>query len=282
MQKFSVLMSLYYKEQARYLDCALNSVFTNSIQPDQVVMVLDGPIGDDLREIVDKYKSKYNSFDVYPQNENRGLSFALNYGLKKCRNELVFRMDTDDICYPDRFEKMLYFYDEHPFLDMAGSFDTMIDENGSVITPVMEEPTSYEEIKRLIWTCPFSHPTMSFKKSSIQKVGSYNPDSGPRQDDYELWFRCIAGGLYAMNYPEPLLYYRFFNDSLQKNNVRVGWWRMKVGIKGCWMCKCSPLAYIGVCFPFIRSLLPLKIRGWLYNFTDKYSPKATSFKKTIK
>ena len=280
MQKFSVLMSLYYKEKAQYLDQALDSVFKNTVEPDQVVMVLDGPIGDELKVVVDKYKNDYPSFDVYPQDVNRGLSAALNIGLEKCRNELVFRMDTDDICYPYRFEKMLKFYEENPRLDMAGSFDTIIDENGNIVNPILEEPTTYEEIKRLIWTCPFSHPTMSFKKSSILRVGSYNPNSGPRQDDYELWFRCIAGGLYALNYPEPLNYYRFFSDSLQKNSIKVGWWRMKVGLKGCWMCKCSPLAYLGVCFPFIRSLMPMKIRGWLYNITDKYSPRSTSDRKS--
>lgn len=276
MQKFSVLMSLYYKEKPNYLEMSLDSVFNNTVAPDQVVMVLDGPIGEELQTIVKRYQSMYPSFDVYPQEKNQGLSAALNFGLKKCKNELVFRMDTDDICYPDRFEKMLKFYDDNPTLDMAGSFDTIIDETGNIISPVQEEPTSYEDIKRLIWTCPFSHPTMTFKKSAILRVGSYNPNSGPRQDDYELWFRCIAGGLYALNYPEPLNYYRFFDDSLQKNSIKVGWWRMKVGLRGCWMCKCSPLAYLGVCFPFIRSLMPLKIRGWLYKITDKYSPRSTS------
>lgn len=276
MQKFSVLMSLYYKEKPNYLEMSLDSVFNNTVAPDQVVMVLDGPIGEELQTIVKRYQSMYLSFDVYPQEKNQGLSAALNFGLKKCKNELVFRMDTDDICYPDRFEKMLKFYDDNPTLDMAGSFDTIIDETGNIISPVQEEPTSYEDIKRLIWTCPFSHPTMTFKKSAILRVGSYNPNSGPRQDDYELWFRCIAGGLYALNYPEPLNYYRFFDDSLQKNSIKVGWWRMKVGLRGCWMCKCSPLAYLGVCFPFIRSLMPLKIRGWLYKITDKYSPRSTS------
>ena len=276
MQKFSVLMSLYYKEKPNYLEMSLDSVFNNTVAPDQVVMVLDGPIGEELQTIVKRYQSMYPSFDVYPQEKNQGLSAALNFGLKKCKNELVFRMDTDDICYPDRFEKMLKFYDDNPTLDMAGSFDTIIDETGNIISPVQEEPTSYEDIKRLIWTCPFSHPTMTFKKSAILRVGSYNPNSGPRQDDYELWFRCIAGGLYALNYPKPLNYYRFFDDSLQKNSIKVGWWRMKVGLRGCWMCKCSPLAYLGVCFPFIRSLMPLKIRGWLYKITDKYSPRSTS------
>lgn len=271
-EDFSVLMSLYYKESPHYLDESLNSIFTNTILPTQVVLVLDGPIGEELQNVVDKYCSMYTSLEVYPQSKNQGLSAALNIGLEKCKNELVFRMDTDDICYPNRFEKMLDLYKREPDLDMAGSWATMIDKDGCVLK-LISSPCNQDEIYRKIWVCPFNHPTMTFKKSSILKVGSYNPDSGPRQDDYELWFRCIAAGLSCKNLGEPLLYYRFFNDSLSKNSIKVGWWRMKVGLKGCRMCHCSPIAYIGVCFPLFRALMPTFIRKWMYDFTDKHSPR---------
>ena len=269
MENFSVLMSLYYKENPSYLRQALDSVFKNTVQPDQVVLVLDGPITDELLNVVEEYKINYPVMDVYPQKQNKGLSTALNIGLSKCRNEIVFRMDTDDINYPDRFEKMLKLYQENPNLDMAGSFESTIDENGDILPIINKFPTDYSEIKKKIWMCPFSHPTMTFKKSSILKVGSYNPSSGPRQDDYELWFRCIAGGLYAVNLPEPLLYYRFFGDSILRNDIKVGWWRMKVGLKGCWKCKCSLIGYLGVCYPFLRALLPLRVRKQLYLLSEK-------------
>lgn len=265
-------MSLYYKENAKYFEEALNSIFTNSILPAQVVLVLDGPIGEDLQKVVDKYCSLYSSLEVYPQEKNQGLSTALNIGLEKCRYEIVFRMDTDDKCYPNRFEKMLSLYKEEPDLDLAGAWATKVDKDGHELT-LISSPCEQEEIYKKIWACPFNHPTMTFKKSSLLKVGSYNPNSGPRQDDYELWFRCIAAGLKCKNLGEPLLYYRFFDESIDKNSIKVGWWRMKVGIKGCWMCKCSPVAYLGVCFPLFRSLMPSFIRKWLYRFTDKHSPR---------
>ena len=272
MEKFSVLMSLYSKENPEYLDKALNSVFQQTKKPDQIVLVLDGPIGDNLTKVVEKYVHVYSSLEVYPQNENKGLSTALNFGLKKCRNELVFRMDTDDICFPNRFEKTLEIYGRYPDLELVGSYATMINEDGIEIRQ-MYSPSTQNEIYKKVWTCPFIHPTVSFKKSALQRVGSYNPDSGPRQDDYELWFRCVAGGLKCMNIQEPLLYYRFFFFFIKKNNLKVGWWRFKVGLKGAIKCKCSPIAYIGVAYPLVRSLMPQFIRKLLYNISDKINPR---------
>lgn len=269
---FSVLMSLYHKENPRYLDVSLNSILTQTAQPEQVVLVLDGPIGPELNAVVARYQKTTPALDVYPQEKNQGLSTALNIGLEKCRNEIVFRMDTDDVCYPNRFERVLKEYEADPSLEVVGSFATMIDEDGNEIKG-MTAPVTQEEIYKKVWTCPFIHPTVSFKKSALLRVGSYNPNSGPRQDDYELWFRCVEHGLKCKNIDEPLLYYRFFKDSVARNNIKVGWWRAKVGIKGSWRCKCSPIAYLGVCYPLVRSLMPAFVRRAMYNVADKINPR---------
>lgn len=272
MFPFSVLLSLYYKENPSYLDVALNSIFTQTVSPDQVVLIVDGPIGLELQDVVDKYQQQYSMLELYPQKQNQGLSFALNIGLEKCRNEIVFRMDTDDKCYPNRFGRILKEYEIDSSLELVGSFATMIDENGDVIKG-MSVPESQSDIYRKVWTCPFIHPTVSFKKSALLRVGSYNPNSGPRQDDYELWFRCVEHGLKCKNIAEPLLYYRFFSDSVARNTVKVGWWRAKVGIKGSWRCKCSPIAYLGVCYPLVRACMPAFIRNFMYKVSDKINPR---------
>ena len=269
---FSVLMSLYYKENPHYLDLSLNSIFIQTVQPDQVVLILDGPISEELQMVIKKYIIQYPSLEVYPQEVNRGLSTALNVGLEKCRNETVFRMDTDDVCYSNRFERVLKEYADNPELEIVGSFSTMIDEDGAEIKG-MTVPTSQQDIYRNVWTCPFIHPTVSFKKSSLMRVGSYNPNSGPRQDDYELWFRCVENGLKCKNIDEPLLYYRFFKDSVARNNIKVGWWRAKVGLKGAWRCKCPLIAYVGVCYPLVRACMPNFIRELMYKTADKINPR---------
>lgn len=275
MQKFSVLMSLYHKENPHFFRESLESVFTNTIQPNQVVLIIDGPIGNELQAVVDEYSGKYSTLDVYPQAVNRGLSTALNIGLEKCKNDIVFRMDTDDVCYPNRFECILEEYEENPELEIVGSFATMIDENDRIIK-LMSVPETQSDIYKKVWTCPFIHPTVSFKKSALMRAGSYNSNSGPRQDDYELWFRCVEHRLKCKNVAEPLLYYRFFADSVARNTVKVGWWRAKVGIKGSWHCKCSPIAYIGVCYPLIRACMPAFIKNFMYKVADSINPRVSS------
>lgn len=257
-------MSLYHKESPKYLDLSLDSIVNNTVQPNQVVFMIDGPIGDELWQVVKKYKELHVYIEVYQLLVNKGLSSALNIGLGYCKNELVFRMDTDDICYPNRFETAVRIFDQYPELDLLGAYATMIDEKGNELK-LMTVPLTNKEIYKLVWTCPFIHPTVVFKKSKLETVGGYNPNAGPRQDDYELWFRCVSAGLKCANIDEPLLYYRFFEDSIAKNNVKVGWWRFKVGINGIWKCKSHPIAYIGVLYPLVRSLMPLCIRKIMYS-----------------
>lgn len=270
--KISVLMSVYSREKPVFLEESLKSIFRQTVTPDQVVLVQDGPIGADLQFTINKLDCEYKQLEVYVLRKNKGLSAALRYGLEKCRNELVFRMDSDDVCYPNRFEEMVRLFKEYADLEVAGAFATSIDENGNQ-GKLMTVPTTEEDIYRKVWACPFIHPTVCFKKSTLMKIGSYSENPGPRQDDYELWFRVVAARLRCMNLAKPLLYYRFTSGNVARNNVSVGWARFKVGIKGSWRCKCSPISYIGVAYPLFRSLMPRFIRERLYKVSDIFNPR---------
>ena len=274
MERFSVLMSVYYKENEEFLRLALESVFLQSRKASQVVLVEDGPLTPELDKVIMEYKQKYQELDIVQLEKNGGLSNALNIGLRHCRYDIVSRMDTDDICYQNRFELQLAEFEKDPDLDILGSFATMIDEDGKELK-MMTVPIETADIRKKVWTCPFIHPTVTFKRSRILAVGSYNADAGPRQDDYDLWFRCIGGNLKCRNLPTPTLYYRFFADSVGRNSVKVGWARFKVGVRGSWKCKCSPVAYLGVCYPLIRSLMPRKIQVYLYKLSDIINPRSS-------
>lgn len=272
MASFSVLMSVYGKENPAFLKEALDSVFNQTVNPDQVVLVQDGPLGADLQLVADKVKDIHPELEIFPLDKNGGLSAALRFGLEKCRNELVMRMDSDDICYPNRFEEMVRLFEEYPDLEVAGAFATTINENGNH-GKMLTVPVSERDIYNKVWTCPFIHPTICFKKSALLRVGSYSENPGSRQDDYELWFRVVSGGLKCMNLAKPLLYYRFTSGNVARNDVRVGWARFIVGIKGAWRCKCALIAYIGVAYPLVRALMPKFIREMLYNVSDKFNPR---------
>lgn len=268
---YSVLMSVYGKENPKYLQAAIESVLCQTLVPSEVVLVKDGPLTNELESVISYYKTPLLKLIALPNNQ--GLSNALNIGLKYCTNELVARMDTDDICFLDRYEKQVRFLQSHPEIDIVGTYATQIDECGTIMNKLIKVPIEHEDIIRLIWTCPMNHPTVMFRKDKILSVNGYNSAAGPRQDDYDLWFRCVEKGLRFANIPEPLLYYRFFADSVKKNSVKIGWCRMKVGLRGCRKLHLSLIAYIGVCIPFIRSLLPYPLNMYFQNLMNYFNPR---------
>ena len=98
MEKYSVLMSLYIKEKPEYLEQSIDSMLNQTVKPDEIVIVEDGPLTDELLDVLKKYKNEHpRIFNIVKSKKNLGLGLALNLGLKNCKNELVARMDTDDI-----------------------------------------------------------------------------------------------------------------------------------------------------------------------------------------
>ena len=123
MEKYSVLMSLYKKENPEYLRMALDSMINQSVMPDEIVLIEDGSLTVDLYLVLEEYKEKYPNLMNYYQNEkNLGLGRSLNIGLKICKNELVARMDTDDVSKADRCEKQLKRFEKNPVLSLVGSY----------------------------------------------------------------------------------------------------------------------------------------------------------------
>ena len=117
---FSVLLSLYHKESPLFLRQSLTSIFTQTLLPIEVVLVEDGPLTDELYVIIEESTIRHPELKVVSLPSNQGLGKALNEGLKHCSYDLVARMDTDDIAKPDRFEKQMAVFLEHPEIDVVG------------------------------------------------------------------------------------------------------------------------------------------------------------------
>ncbi len=271
--QFSVLMSVYKKEKPKYFDLSLESLFNQTLPADEIVLVRDGPLTPELIKIIDRWSTIFGEkLKVVALEKNLGLSAALNFGLQHCRNEWAARMDTDDICVPERLEKTANYIGENQTADIVGSYAQGIDEKGK-LSALMKVPLNSEKIRKLIWTCPMIHPTVCFRKDKILSVGGYNVSAGPRQDDYELWFRCAKAGLEFHNIPKVLLYYRFNAENVRRNDIKVGYSRMRNGLKGNYQLGYGPYAYIGVIVPFIRGLLPHPFGYWFYKSVSKFNPR---------
>ena len=120
----SVAMSVYKNDDATFLRVALDSVIGQTLKPKEVVVVGDGPVPETLQECIGKAKEKAALEGIalkwLPQPVNRGLGEALRIACDNCSYDYIARMDSDDISLPDRFEKQMRVFDEHPEVGMVG------------------------------------------------------------------------------------------------------------------------------------------------------------------
>jgi len=204
---FSVLMSVYHKEQADYFDLALDSIEKQTLEPAEIVVVKDGPLTTDLEAVLSRHIEMSGiPYRVVALAKNKGLADALNAGLEVCRYEWIARMDSDDIAFPDRFEEQIAYIKEHPEVDVLGGWFAEFDNDPKQITSWRKVPTSHGEIVRYIrWRCPFNHGSVIYKKSKVFEAGGYVPGA---MEDYSLWLRMAAKDTSFANLNRPLVYFR--------------------------------------------------------------------------
>ena len=213
--KFSVLMSVYKNEKPEYLEAALLSVLNQTILPEEIILVQDGPVPPEITSVIKKIMNQTNLLYVIESKENIGLGNALALGLKHCKYELVARMDTDDICIKDRFEKQIRYFIDDPSLSIIGGnireFDTTIDN----IVGYRNVPSDDCAIKKYLQTrCPFNHMTVMFKKKDVIEVGGYLDLH--YNEDYYLWIRMAMKQQRFKNINEVLVNVRVSCDMYKR------------------------------------------------------------------
>ena len=213
MTSFSVLMSVYSGDVAGQLLSALESVtFKQTRKPDEVILVVDGPIGEELKNVIYNFKFSLN---VVWLEENSGLGKALSIGLDHCKYNLVARMDSDDISVPERFEVQLKKFNDDPDLDVLGG--QIIEFSGDIKNVLGRRivPLSHEMIKkRSFYRNPMNHMSVMFKKDKVLSVGSYKDMS--LYEDYYLWLRLISKNMKLENVKETLVFARAGNELLAR------------------------------------------------------------------
>ena len=203
-KQFSVLMSVYYKEKPDFFDRALESIYNQTIKADEWVIVKDGAISQELQDVIDKYKQleDVNIKEVQLE-ENKGLGVALSIGIPECGNELIARMDTDDIAVPNRFELQLNEFEKDPDLDLCGGQIIEFESDENIAVAERRVPLSYDKIVKYQKSrSAFNHMTVMYKKSKVLAAGNYK--DCPLMEDDMLWVEMIMTGAHCMNVEEYL------------------------------------------------------------------------------
>lgn len=266
MEKYSVLMSLYIKERPEYLKLAIGSMIDQTLKPDEILIVKDGKITSELQNILDNFEKKYpNLIHIIGYEENRGLGRALNYGLEHCKNELVARMDTDDIAKAERCEKQVELFKEIPSLSIVGSavdefYGTPDNITGRRIVP-SEHKDIYEFAKR---RSAFNHPSVMYRKSKVMEFHGYSDLR--RNQDVDLFGRMLFGGCKAANFEESLLWFRSDENLSKRRKSWENTWSYIETIRKFWKMGYSGFGdYLMVaCAQMAMFLMPIGVQNWLY------------------
>ena len=218
MTDFSVLMSIYSEEIVSNLNQCLESLVNQTLPATEIIIVKDGILPSELDQVLFLWQGKL-PLKIVGYKKNKGLAYALNYGLQFCSYELVARMDSDDICTPDRFEKQIKYFEEHKKTFIVGSnvLEFYEDKNAVIDLGERRYPVfTYKESKSLFKGTPIAHPTLVIKTELLKKYG-YN-ENAFLNEDIDLWFRLLSDGYVIENINEPLMKYRITNKLFQRRN----------------------------------------------------------------
>lgn len=270
MVDVSVLISVYRKDSPIFFEYCLASF--DDLEPCsfEIILVEDGDVTTELREVISRF-SQLLPIKSLKLQTNSGLANALNEGLKLCTGDYVARMDADDILLPDRLSCQTEFMRNNLDVDLCGAWAIEIDENNSS-GEVRKMPTDHDAIVDSLWSNPFIHPAVMFKREKLLQIGGYDASLRRRQD-YELWFRCAKNGFKFANIPKPLILYRFVAGTHKKQTIGLAWEQAMIGFKGASLLR-MPIWKRLACFvPFFRSLLPTKLQHWLYVTLKRFDPR---------
>ena len=263
--KFSVSMCVYGKDNPQWFESAVDSILNQTCMPDEVVLVVDGPVPDDLDNVIKKYEQK-EIFNVIRLEINRGHGEARRIGLENCKNNLVALMDADDISLGDRFEKQIAMFGKDDELAIVGGNITEFIGEPKNVAAKRIVPCGDVEIKEYLKKrCPMNQMTVMFKKDCVQAAGGYI--DWYCDEDYYLWIRMSLAGMKFANLPDMLVNVRVGADMYQRRGGRryfVSEAKLQklmlderiIGV-GTYL--------VNILKRFIvQVLLPNKIRGWVF------------------
>lgn len=268
MQKISIVTSVYKNDKPEHVRMALDSMLVGqTVRPAEVVLVQDGPVSLELGSLLSEYEEKYaDLMHIVRLEKNGGLGNALRLGVSKAKYGIIARMDSDDICVPDRFEKQLHYMELHPEISiLGGQIDEFIDTTDNVVGRRVV-PCEDDEIKSYIKSrCPFNHMTVMFRKEEILKVGNYQDWFW--NEDYYLWIRLALTGCSMTNLRDTLVKVRVGKEMYQR---RGGWKYFKSEArlqKYMWnyhLISFPKYLYnIGIRF-MVQVAMPNRLRGWVF------------------
>lgn len=265
---FSVCTSVYKNDKPEFIRDALDSMLVHqSLKPTEIVMVQDGPVPAELSSLLLDYEGRYPKvMHVIRLEKNGGLGNALRIGVENAKYDIIARMDSDDICLSDRFEKQLAYLEFHPECDIVGGQMTEFIDTPDHIVGRREVPLTNEEIYEYMKSrCALNHVTVMFRKEAVLKAGNYQDWFW--NEDYYLWVRMMMEGCKFANIPEVVVNVRSGADQYARRGGKK-YFDSEIGIKKL-MLKNGMITKTQFVINYverfvIQLMLPNSVRGWAF------------------
>ena len=227
MNSYSVLMTVYNGDNPDYFALSLDSMLNQTLSPEEIVIVKDGAINDKLQDVINQRLNGNIKINQVQLEKNVGLGLALNEGIKVITSELIARMDADDYSLPERCELQVKEFFKNPELDIVGyPVDEFVDDPDNVVGKRDVPLTNDEIYKYAKRRDPFNHPTVMYKKKTVESVGGYSDYR--KNQDTDLWIRMLQNNAICLNIDKRLFRFRFDSGTYKK---RKSWINTKILIK---------------------------------------------------
>jgi glycosyltransferase involved in cell wall biosynthesis len=263
----SVLMSVYKSEEAAYLDRSLKSVWDDqTLKPAQIVLVEDGPLGDDLLAVVDKWKNQLGSLFCVCKNEvNLGLTKSLNIGLAHVTSSLVARADSDDISAPQRFELQSKFLEIHPDIDVVGGSIQEFDHEHDCLN-IRHYPIGDDDVRKyIVKASPLAHPAVMMRMEMFGNGLKYDERYRMSQD-IQLWFDVLLSGYKISNVSDIVLKFRREGNVFKRRSRVKAKNEFIIYMRGIYRLKgMFTLAYRYPIARFFFRIMPIGVVRFIYN-----------------
>lgn len=212
--EYSMLMSVYKNTKVDELKQCMDSIFMQNPAPKETVIVEDGSVPEDVAQYLNALQDE-GKVKLVPLEENVGLGRALAEGTKHCTCDWIARMDSDDICAPDRMEKQIAYLEDHPDIDVLGGNIEEFTESPDKTIGKREVLQEHKDIcKYMKKRCPFNHMTVIIRKQSLEKAGGYQ--HWHFNEDSYLWARMYLAGAKFANVPDTSCYVRVGKEMYQR------------------------------------------------------------------
>ena len=214
----SVLICVYGGDKPEYFGEAIESILNQTVKPGEIVVVVDGVIGGALKNKIDEVSKKNECVKVVALAKNVGVGMASNEGLKHCENELVAKMDADDIAVRNRLELQLAEFEKDPKLILLGGQLAEFSGSPDIVVAYRKVPTTAKKIREFARRrSPFNNQTVMYKKSAVAAAGGYPKLN--RAEDYYLYSKLIAMGYKTRNLSDVLAYFRLDDGAMKRRRT---------------------------------------------------------------